>query len=74
MEANDFVRELLERGMTQEKIAARVGVRQPMVSKIHRGAIADVSSKNYRKLQALYDEVIGGRGPAPTASAAVAEG
>lgn len=58
MEAQNYVQELRERGLTQAQIAARTGIPQPTVSKIMRGAVDDVLSRNYRALQALHAEVV----------------
>ena len=55
MEARDFVIALIERGLTQVDIAERTGIPQPTISKVARGDVADVMSRNYRKLQALYE-------------------
>jgi transcriptional regulator with XRE-family HTH domain len=57
MEARDFVEALVKSGMTQSQIEARTGIAQPTISKILRGDVDDVLSKNYRKLEALYQEV-----------------
>lgn len=57
MEAKDYIADLLARGWTQAQIAERTGIRQPTVSKVLRGEVADVLSRNYRKLQALHIEV-----------------
>lgn len=54
MEAQDYVRELIASGLTQTVIAERSGIPQPTISKILRGEVADVMSRNYRKLQALH--------------------
>lgn len=59
MEARDFVEALVKSGLTQQNIAERTGIPQPTLSKVVRGEVADVMSRNYRKLQALYVEVIG---------------
>ena len=56
MEARDFIVDLLNRGWTQEQIAARTGIQQPTVSKLARGLAQDVLSANYLKLQALHVE------------------
>jgi transcriptional regulator with XRE-family HTH domain len=58
MEALDYVKALLDSGLTQSEIADRTGIPQPTISKIYRGDIADVLSRNYRKLQALHAEVL----------------
>ena len=71
MEAQDFVRELVASGMTQMVIAERTGIPQPTISKILRGDVMDVMSRNYRKLAALHCEVLGGQVVAvPTQQAA----
>jgi transcriptional regulator with XRE-family HTH domain len=67
MEARDYVAALIERGLTQQQIADRVEIPQPTISKIARGEVKDVLSRNYRKLQALYDEVVAAANPAPGA-------
>ena len=41
--------------MTQARIAQRTGIPQPTISKIERGEVDDVMSRNYRALQALYE-------------------
>lgn len=61
MEAKDFVAALVEHGLTQSQIAERTGIPQPTLSKVVRGEVSDVLSRNYRKLQALHAEVIGGQ-------------
>lgn len=58
MEARDYVKALMEAGLTQSAIAERTGVPQPTISKVMRGEVADVMSRNYRKLQALHGEVV----------------
>lgn len=69
MEARDLVTDLLKSGMTQAAIAEKTGIPQPTISKISRGDVDDVMSRNYRKLQALHAEVIAAPGapdvPAP---------
>jgi transcriptional regulator with XRE-family HTH domain len=70
MEAKDYVAALVAHGMTQSQIAERTGIQQPTLSKVLRGDVGDVLSRNYRKLQALHDEVIGtgGAPDVPTAA------
>ncbi len=63
MEARDFVAALVAHGLTQQQIAEKTGVPQPTVSKVLRGEVADVMSRNYRKLQALHAEVLGSLEP-----------
>lgn len=57
MEAKDFIAALVAHGLTQSQIADRTGIPQPTLSKVVRGEVADVMSRNYRKLQALHAEV-----------------
>lgn len=59
MEAKDFIAALIGNGWTQQQIAERTGIPQPTLSKVVRGDVKDVMSRNYRQLQALYVEVTG---------------
>lgn len=59
MEAQDFVAALVKKGMTQQQIAAETEIPQPTLSKVLRGDVKDVLSRNYRKLKALYEDRIG---------------
>ncbi len=54
MEAKDFVNELQAWGLTQTEIADRSGIPQPTISKIARGEVDDVLSRNYRSLQQVH--------------------
>jgi predicted transcriptional regulator len=56
MEARDYVLALRRWGMTQAQIADRTGIPQPTISKIERGAVEDVLSRNYRSLQTVHQE------------------
>lgn len=58
MEAQDYVRELMAAGLTQTQIAERTGIPQPTISKVYRGDVEDVLSRNYRRLQDLHTEVV----------------
>jgi len=58
MEAKDYIRAIRKAGFTQAQIAERTGIPQPSVSKIERGDVSDVMSRNYRALQSLHDEVV----------------
>lgn len=58
MEARDFIKQLIDAGMTQVQIAERTGITQPTVSKILRGDVRDVMSQSYRRLAALHGEVV----------------
>lgn len=57
MEAAELVLALLEAGLTQQVIAERTGVHQTTVSKLARGEINDVLSRNYRALLSLHAKV-----------------
>lgn len=70
MEARDFVQDLVRCGLTQEQIAERTGIPQPTISKIARGAVNDVLSRNYRSLQAVHREEMDKRPAPPDAEAA----
>lgn len=71
MEAKDYVNELMAAGLTQTQIAERTGIPQPTISKVARGAVDDVLSRNYRRLQDLHAEVLGNvEQPAPAESEA----
>lgn len=59
MEARDYVQALVQAGLTQTEIAERTGIPQPTISKVSRGDVADVMSRNYRKLQELHEAVLG---------------
>jgi transcriptional regulator with XRE-family HTH domain len=65
MEAKDFIAALVQSGLTQSQIAERTGIPQPTLSKVLRGDVSDVLSRNYRKLQSLHDEVCPKPTPAP---------
>lgn len=58
MEAQEFISELVDHGMTQDAIALRTGIPQSSISKVLRGTVNDVLSKNYRALQALHAEIV----------------
>lgn len=72
MEAKDFIAALVESGLTQSQIAERTGIPQPTLSKVLRGDVADVLSRNYRKLQALHAELFDGAAPEAAPSEAKA--
>lgn len=58
MEASELINDLIALGWTQAKIAERVGLQQPAISKVLRGEVSDVMSRSYRRLAALHAEVI----------------
>lgn len=57
MEAKDYVLAILALDKTQAFIAEKTGIPQPTISKIARGDVKDVMSKNYRALQSLHSEL-----------------
>lgn len=59
MEAQDYVRGIKAKGLTQAQIEEKTGIPQPTISKIERGEVKDVMSKTYRAIKALYDELYG---------------
>lgn len=69
MEARDYVLDLRRWGMTQAQIAERTGIAQPTISKIERGEVDDVLSRNYRSLQVVHQEEASKRAPARKARA-----
>lgn len=54
MEARDYLKAIRDRGLTQAQVAEQTGIPQPTISKIERGEVEDVLSRNYRALQALH--------------------
>lgn len=66
MEAKDFLAAIRATGMTQAEVSVRTGIPQPTISKIERGEVDDVMSRNYRALQALHRKVA--RKPKTTAT------
>ena len=55
MEAKDYVDAIRKMGLTQAQIAEKTGIPQPTISKIERGDVSDVMSRNYRALQSLHE-------------------
>lgn len=58
MEARHYLQAIRAYGLTQAQVSERTGIPQPTVSKIERGDVDDVLSRNYRALQALHDELL----------------
>lgn len=58
MEPKELVLALLSMGLTQQQIADKTGVAQPTISKVARGDIEDVLSRNYRRLEALHKSMV----------------
>ncbi len=57
MEAKDYVDAIRKLGLTQAQIAEKTGILQSTISKIERGDVSDVMSRNYRALQSLHGEL-----------------
>lgn len=72
MEAKDYLQAIRKRGLTQAQVAERTGIPQPTISKIERGDVADVMSKNYRSLQQLHADLINTEGAPAIPEKAVA--
>lgn len=53
----DLLKDIRATGLTQEQVAERTGIPQPTISKIERGDVKDVMSRNYLALQALHDSL-----------------
>lgn len=71
MEAKDYVLAIRSHGLTQSQLTEKTGIPQPTISKIERGEVSDVMSRNYRALQALYESLVNGtKSPASIAQAA----
>lgn len=58
MEAQDYVAALRALKLTQAQIAEQTGIPQPTISKIERGDVSDVMSRNYRALQSLHKKLV----------------
>lgn len=54
--ARDLVQQLQQLGLTQQEIADRSGIAQPTVSKILRGEVRDVLSRNFLALKTALQE------------------
>ena len=70
MEAKDYLTAIRAHGLTQAQVAERTCIHQATISKVERGDVADVMSRNYRALQALYAEL----NPAPAEAIGLAAG
>lgn len=69
MEPKDYLSAIRSTGMTQAEIAAETGIPQPTISKIERGEVSDVMSRNYRALQTLHKKLAKKRRPAVATAA-----
>ncbi|MDT0140196.1 helix-turn-helix transcriptional regulator [Acidovorax sp. PRC11] len=57
MEARDYLHAIRAYGLTQAQVSEKTGIPQPTISKIERGDVSDVLSRNYRALQTLHAEL-----------------
>jgi transcriptional regulator with XRE-family HTH domain len=53
----DLLKDIRATGLTQAQVAERTGIPQPTISKIERGDVQDVMSRNYVALQGLHGEL-----------------
>ena len=58
MEARDYVLALKDLKLTQVQISEGTGIPQPTISKIERGDVEDVMSRNYRAIQSFYEKTL----------------
>ena len=72
MEAQDYVLALKGKGFTQTQISDATGIPQPTISKIERGEVMDVMSRNYRALQLAHKKMSRKPSPAPASIAQAA--
>ena len=63
MEAKDYLAAIRATGLTQAQVAQETGIPQPTISKIERGDVDDVMSRNYRALQAMHGRVVNAQLP-----------
>lgn len=70
MEAKDLVLAIRAFGLTQAEVTEKTGIPQPTISKIERGEVEDVMSKNYRALLALHEELVKNKAQGEPAKAA----
>ena len=70
MEACDYLMLIRAHGLTQQQVAEKTGIAQQTISRLERGDVTDVRSRNYRALQALSDAL--GAAPAVLAPEAKA--
>ena len=57
MTAQEYLKAIRKKGLTQAQIAAKTGLPQGTISKIETGKVEDVLSKTYFLIKALYDEL-----------------
>jgi transcriptional regulator with XRE-family HTH domain len=57
MQVHELLKEIRNHGLTQVQVAERSGLPQSTISKLERGEVADVMSRSYLSLLALYNEL-----------------
>jgi len=57
MQVHELLKEIRNHGLTQVQVAERAGLPQSTISKLERGEVADVMSRSYLSLLALYNEL-----------------
>ena len=57
MEPKEYIAAIRTYGLTQVQIAQKTGIPQSTISKIERGDVQDVMSRNYRALQTLLGQL-----------------
>lgn len=57
LEPRDLVLAIKAAGLTQQQIKDKTGISQSTISKIERGANADVRARTYRSLVSLHEQV-----------------
>ncbi len=57
MTAQEYLKAIRDRGLTQAQIADKTGIPQGTISKIERGQVGDVLSKTYLAMKALHDQL-----------------
>jgi transcriptional regulator with XRE-family HTH domain len=67
MEPKEYIAAIRTYGLTQVQIAQKTGIPQSTISKIERGDVQDVMSRNYRALQNLLGQLTA---PHPTTTTA----
>ena len=72
MQAKELLAEIRANGMTQAAVAKETGIPQSTISKIERGAVNDVMSRNYQALQKLRSAILRRPGPAKRRTAKAA--
>lgn len=62
MTAKELLQSIRSLGLTQVQIAEKTGIPQPTISKLERGDVQDVMSRNYVALVSLHTSLTSKRG------------